>query len=91
MDHPAAVWTYYPTRRSQGAGLLCFSAQLIRQNSESLVLHRYTMDAKDPIYGYWFFETYYQAFAKQLCCYSSKFHPTKAAEVEELLAYTVEM
>ena len=68
-----------------------FSAQLIRQNSDSLVLHRYTLDADDPIYGFWFFETYYQAFAKQLCCYSSKFNPTNAAEVEELLAYTVEM
>ena len=45
----------------------------------------------DPLYGYWFFEAYYEAFAKQLRSISPKFVPTTDAEVEELLSVKTNM
>ena len=49
------------------------------------------MRKTDPIYGYWFFEAYYETFVKQLAMISPKFVPTTAAEVEELLSFKVDM
>ena len=43
------------------------------------------MRGSDPLYGYWFFEAYYQAFAKQLSAISRKFVPETEAGVDELL------
>jgi hypothetical protein len=46
---------------------------------------------KDPLYGFWFFEAYYQAFNDQLSVLSKKFNPTREADVEELLSFTAVM
>ncbi len=54
-------------------------------------MHRYTMRKSDPLYGYWFFEAYYEAFAKQLAAISPKFVPRTAAGVEELLSFKADM
>ena len=54
-------------------------------------MHRYKMKKDDPLYGYWFFEAYYEAFAKQLRSISPKFVPTTDAEVEELLSFKANM
>ena len=55
------------------------------------MLRRYTMRGSDPIYGYWFFEAYYQAFGKQLAAISPKFVPETEAGVDELLSFQAEM
>jgi hypothetical protein len=55
------------------------------------VLYRYTVRASDPLYGYWFFEAYYQAFAKQLSTICRKFVPETEAGVDELLSYKADM
>jgi hypothetical protein len=55
------------------------------------LMHRYTMRKSDPLYGYWFFEAYYEAFAKQLAAISPKFVPRTAAGVEELLSFKADM
>jgi hypothetical protein len=55
------------------------------------VLYRYTVRASDPLYGYWFFEAYYQAFAKQLSAISRKFVPETEADVDELLSFKADM
>ena len=49
------------------------------------------MRGSDPIYGYWFFEAYYQAFGKQLAAISPKFVPETEAGVDELLSFQAEM
>ena len=49
------------------------------------------MRATDPIYGYWFFEGYHQAFARQLSVLSTKFIPKNEAQVDELLSFTAVM
>ena len=49
------------------------------------------MSKTDPIYGYWFFEAYYETFMKQLAMISPKFAPTTAAEVDELLSFKADM
>ena len=54
-------------------------------------MHRYKMRPTDPLYGYWFFEAYYEAFAKQLGSISPKFVPTTDAEVDELLSFKANM
>ncbi len=43
------------------------------------------MRKTDPLYGYWFFEAYYKAFATELAKVSPKFVPKTLAEVDELL------
>ena len=40
-----------------------------------LVFPRYTVRPSDPIYGFWFFEAYYESFGKQLSLISTKFKP----------------
>jgi hypothetical protein len=50
----------------------------------TVLLHSYTPRASDPLYEFWFFEAYYELFAKQLTSISSKFAPSTAAGVEEL-------
>jgi hypothetical protein len=55
------------------------------------LLHRYNPRKNDPIYGYWFFEAYYESFAKQLVIISPKFAPTTAAGLEELLPFKADM
>ncbi len=54
-------------------------------------MHRYKVRKNDPLYGLWFFEAYYEAFAKQLGSISPKFVPTTAAEVDELLSFKAKM
>ena len=49
------------------------------------------MRSSAPLYGYWFFEAYYQAFAKQLSTISRKFVPETEAGVDELLSYKADM
>ncbi len=49
------------------------------------------MRGSDPLYGYWFFEAYYQAFGKQLAAISHKFVPQTEAGVDELLSFQAEM
>jgi hypothetical protein len=49
------------------------------------------MRGSDPLYGYWFFEAYYQAFGKQLAAISPKFVPETEAGVDELLSFQAEM
>ena len=56
-----------------------------------MLRHRYTMRGSDPLYGYWFFEAYYQAFGKQLAAISSKFVPETEAGVDELLSFKANM
>ncbi len=57
----------------------------------TMLLHRYTLRASDPLYCVWFFEAYYESFAKQLTSKSSKFAPSTAAGVEELLLFKAYM
>ena len=54
-------------------------------------MHRYHLRKTDPLYGYWFFEAYYEAFAKQLATICPKFVPTTAGGVEELLSFKADM
>jgi hypothetical protein len=58
-----------------------------------MLLRRYTPRAFGPLYGFkfWFFEAYYESFAKQLSSISSKFVPSMAAGVEELLSLKADM
>ena len=49
------------------------------------------MRKNDPIYGYWFFEAYYESFAKQLGSISPKFVPTTIAGIDELLSFKANM
>jgi hypothetical protein len=54
-------------------------------------MHRYKMKKDDPLYGYWFFEAYNEAFSAQLGSISPKFVPTTPAGVEELLSFKANM
>ena len=45
----------------------------------------------DPVYGYWFFKFYYEAFAEPLQTLSKKFLPETDAAIEELLSFQVEV
>jgi hypothetical protein len=56
-----------------------------------LVLYRYSVRSADPIYGFWFFEAYYESFGKQLSMISPKFIPETDAAVEELLLFKANM
>ena len=49
------------------------------------------MRKTDPIYGYWFFEAYHEAYVKHLVTISPKFAPTTAAGVDELLSFKADM
>jgi hypothetical protein len=49
------------------------------------------MRGSDPLYGYWFFEAYYQALAKHLSAISRKFAPETEAGVDELLSFKADM
>ncbi len=57
----------------------------------TMLLHRYAPRASDPLYGFWFFEAYYKSFEKQLTSISSKFAPSMAADVEQLLSFKGDM
>jgi len=54
---------------------------------------RYALRKSDPLYGYWFFKFYYEAFAESLQILSKKFRPETetAIQVDELLNYQVEV
>jgi hypothetical protein len=54
-------------------------------------MHRYTLRKSDPLYGFWFFEAYYESFAKQLGAISPKFVPTTPAGIDELLSFKATM
>ena len=56
-----------------------------------LVLYRYSVRSSDPIYGFWFFEAYYESFGKQLSMISPKFMPVTDAAVVELLSFKANM
>ena len=49
------------------------------------------MRKSDPLYGYWFFKFYYEAFAESLQILSKKFRPETESEIDELLTYQVEV
>ena len=53
--------------------------------------HRYTLRNSDPLYGYWFFEAYYNSIGKQLSIISPKFMPETEAQVIELLSFQANM
>jgi hypothetical protein len=55
------------------------------------VPHRYTLRKTDPLYGYWFFEAYYESIGKQLSLISPKFMPETATGIEELLSFKASM
>ncbi len=55
------------------------------------MLHRYTSCKTDPLYGYWFFEAYYESSGKQLSLSTPKFMPETAAGVVELLLFKASM
>jgi hypothetical protein len=55
------------------------------------VPHRYTLRKTDPLYGYWFFEAYYESIGKQLSLISPKFMPETASGVAELLSFKASM
>ena len=46
------------------------------------LMHRYHPRKADPLYGYWFFEAYYEAFAKQLAAISLKFAPRRLVKLK---------
>ena len=52
---------------------------------------RYALRKSDPVYGYWFFKFYYEAFAEPLQTLSKKFLPETDAAIEELLSFQVEV
>ena len=53
-------------------------------------MHRYNVRKNDPLYGFWFFEAYYEAFC-ETAGLNKKFVPTTAAEVDELLSFKANM
>ncbi len=55
------------------------------------LMHRYNLLKTDPLYGYWFFEAYYESFATALAKLSPKFVPTTPHSVEELLSFKADM
>ena len=55
------------------------------------LLHRYNPRKSDPIYGYWFFEAYYESFLANLVTISSKFAPKNEAGIDELLSFKADM
>ncbi len=54
-------------------------------------MHRYNARKNDPLYGFWFFEAYYEGLTKQLGSIRPKFVPTTAAKVHELLSFKANM
>ena len=54
-------------------------------------MHRYNPRKTDPLYGYWFFEAYYEAFLANLVTISSKFAPKNEAGIDELLSFKADM
>jgi len=52
---------------------------------------RYALRKSDPLYGYWFYKFYYEAFAESLQILSKKFRPETESEIDELLTYQVEV
>ena len=55
------------------------------------MLIRYAMRKNDPLYGYWFFQFYYEAFVEPLQTFSNKFLPATDAAIDELLSFQVEV
>ena len=55
------------------------------------MLIRYAMRKNDPLYGYWFFQFYYEGFAELLQTFSNKFLPLTYAAIDELLSIQVEV
>ena len=56
-----------------------------------IMLIRYAIRKNDPLYGHWFFQFYYEAFAEPLKTFSTKFFPATDAAIDELLSFQVEM
>jgi hypothetical protein len=52
---------------------------------------RYALRKSDPVYGYWFYRFYCEAFADPLSKRSNKFVPETDEAVDELLSFQVEM
>jgi hypothetical protein len=55
------------------------------------MLIRYAVRKNDPLYGYWFFQFYYEAFVGPLKTFSNKFFPATDAAIDELLSFQVEV
>ena len=49
------------------------------------------MRKNDPLYGYCFFQFYYEAFVEPLRTFNNKFFPATDAAIDELLAFQVEV
>ncbi len=49
------------------------------------------MRKSDPLYGYWFFTFYYDAFAEPLQILSKKFRPETESAIDELLNLQVDV
>jgi hypothetical protein len=52
---------------------------------------RYAVRKSDPLYGYWFFKFYYEAFAEPLQILSKKFRPETESAIDELLDLQVDV
>jgi hypothetical protein len=48
---------------------------------------RCALRKSDPVYGYWFFKFYYEAFAESLQTLSKKFIPKTDAAIDEPLPF----
>ena len=55
------------------------------------MLIRYAMHKNNPLYGYWFFQFYCEAFVEPLRTFSNKFLPATDATIDELLSFQVEV
>ena len=51
------------------------------------MLIRYAMRKNDPLYGYWFFQFYYEVFVEPHRTFSNKFFSATDAAIDELLSY----
>jgi hypothetical protein len=52
---------------------------------------RYALRKSDPLYGYWFFKFYDEAFAEPLQILSKKFRPETESAIDERLNVQVEV
>jgi len=86
---PAAAWIYCQAAIKGADRLNCVSRFVLTDRTREL--HRYTIRKGEPLYGYWFFEAYYESFGKQLALISPKFMPETAAAVDELLSFMADM
>jgi hypothetical protein len=52
---------------------------------------RYALHIIDPVYGFWVFQLYYEAFAEPHQSLSRKFLPETKEAFEELMSFEVEV